>query len=48
MAHEQGLLDDQDIELLGEIVDETVAEAVRFAEESADPPPEALYDHVYA
>ena len=48
LALEQGLLEDQDIDQLGVAVDETVAEAVRFAEESDEPPPEALFNHVYA
>ena len=48
LALEQGLLNDQDIDLVGLAVDETVAEAVRFAEESDEPPPEALFNHVYA
>ena len=39
LALEQGLLEDQDIDQLGVAVDETVAEAVRFAEESDEPPP---------
>jgi pyruvate dehydrogenase E1 component alpha subunit len=28
-------------------IEETVNKATRFAEESPDPPPEALYQHVY-
>ena len=47
-ALEQGLIEEHTLDRLDTVVEEVVAEAVRFAEESADPPPEALYAHVYS
>ena len=42
-----GYLDDAAIEALEQEIETAVNEATRFAEESPDPPLEALYDHVY-
>ena len=36
-----------DVDLITERVDSIVAEAVKFAEASEYPPPEALYENVY-
>ena len=43
-----GLIDDETLAELGRQVDEQVEQAVRFADESPFPPPEALYEDVYA
>lgn len=43
-----GLLDDATVAAVREEVEQTVLAAVRYAEESPDPPPEALYADVYA
>ena len=43
----EGLMDDEEITRIEEQVDATVAEAVRFAEESDDPSPDSLYENVY-
>ena len=45
---EYDLFDQAALEEIDEEVAAAVAEAVRFGEESDDPPPEALYDNVYA
>ncbi len=42
-----GYLDDATLDRLERETEEVVNDAVRFAEESADPPVESLYDHVY-
>lgn len=42
-----GLMAQDDVDLIAERVDSIVAEAVKFAEASEDPPPEALYENVY-
>ena len=42
-----GLLDEADLARIDAQVDATVAEAVRFGEESDPPGPEALYENVY-
>ena len=44
----EGLLDDEGIAQIHEHVESTLEEAIRFAEESDDPSPEALYENVYA
>lgn len=44
----EGLLNDEDAKYIeGQVVD-TVADAIRFAEESDDPSPGALYENVYS
>jgi pyruvate dehydrogenase E1 component alpha subunit len=43
----EGALDEATFQALQAAVEEAVNEAARFAEESAAPPPEALYQHVY-
>ena len=43
-----GLLAEADVARIHEEAERAVAEAVRFAEESPEPPPEALYTDVYA
>jgi len=42
-----GHIDEATFQALQQEVEDTVNDAVRFAEESPDPPPEALYEHVY-
>lgn len=37
-----------DLDAIDRRVEQEVAEAVRFAEESPEPPPEALFEHIYA
>ena len=44
---ENGLLDQQALDEIGAEAAASIAEAVRFGEESEDPPPEALYENVY-
>lgn len=44
---EQGLLSQEETDALEREVEATVAEAVRFAQESPDPAPETLYQNVY-
>jgi pyruvate dehydrogenase E1 component alpha subunit len=44
---EAGILADTDIEEIEKRVKATVDEAVRFAEESPEPPPETIYEDVY-
>ena len=43
----EGLIDEATFQALQEEIEQTVNEATRFAEESPDPPPEALYEHLY-
>ena len=45
---EQDLITQEEIGDLGEEVDETMEEAVRFAEESPEPALDTIYDNVYA
>ncbi len=45
---EAGLLTDADVARLREEAERTVAEAIRFAEESPEPPPDALFADIYA
>jgi pyruvate dehydrogenase E1 component alpha subunit len=45
---ENGLVSSDEIEEVDEAVDQTVRDAVRFAEESPEPDVESLSDHVYA
>ena len=42
-----GLITQEEIQRIDAEVEETVQDAVRFAEESPDPDPSSLYDHVY-
>ena len=44
---ENGLFDQQALDEIGAQAAAAIAEAVRFGEESDDPPPEALYENVY-
>ena len=44
---QDGLLDDATFATMEDEVEQIVNDAVRFADESPDPPLEALYDHVY-
>jgi TPP-dependent pyruvate/acetoin dehydrogenase alpha subunit len=44
---EKGLISEEEIRPLEEGVESAINEAVRFADESPEPPPEALYEHVY-
>jgi pyruvate dehydrogenase E1 component alpha subunit len=46
-ATEVGWLNEDEIERISREVDSTIADAVRFAEESDMPPPDALYQNVY-
>ena len=48
MALSEGLIDEQGIAGIDQRVDSTIAEAVRFADESPAPSPEALFQHLYA
>jgi TPP-dependent pyruvate/acetoin dehydrogenase alpha subunit len=41
-------MDDEDVGRIEERVDNTIAEAVQYAEESEEPALDTLYDHVYA
>lgn len=45
---EAGALTEEDVKHLQAEVDAEVRESVRFADESPVPPPESLYEHVYA
>ena len=47
-ASQQGLLSAEDVLRISDSVEKTVKEAIRFGEESARPPAESLYEHVYA
>ena len=47
LALSEGLIDEAEIARIDAEVDATVDEAVRFAEESDEPGPEALYENVY-
>lgn len=44
----QSIATAQELDSLDQRVEEEVAEAVRFAEESPEPPPEALFEDIYA
>jgi len=44
----EGLATQEELDQLDARVEAEVAEAVRFAESSPEPPPEALFEHVYA
>lgn len=44
----QSIATAQELDALDQRVEEEVAEAVRFAEESPEPPPEALFEDIYA
>jgi pyruvate dehydrogenase E1 component alpha subunit len=46
-AIEEGALSEADVEKIREQADETVIEAVRFADESPEPPLDTLYKHLY-
>ena len=43
----EGLISEEEVRSLEEGVEATINEAVRFADESPEPPPEALYEYVY-
>ena len=43
-----GITDEQGIQALDERAEQEVDEAVKYAEESADPPLDELFDHIYA
>jgi pyruvate dehydrogenase E1 component alpha subunit len=43
----EGALSEDDVEQIRREADETVTEAVRFADESPEPPLDSLYDHLY-
>jgi pyruvate dehydrogenase E1 component alpha subunit len=43
----EGALSDDDVEQIRQQADEMVTEAVRFADQSPEPPLETLYDHLY-
>jgi pyruvate dehydrogenase E1 component alpha subunit len=45
---EQGMANEEDFNAMDAVVERTVDESIRFAEESPEPPPEELWDHVYA
>ena len=47
LALSEGLIDEAEIARIDAEVDATIDEAVRFAEESDEPGPEALYENVY-
>ena len=47
MSLVEGLIDDEQIAAIDERVEASVAAAVKFAEESAEPTIEGLYEHVY-
>ena len=44
---DNGLLNESDIEQIGQKVDSIVEQAIQFAEESDDPSPESLYANIY-
>ncbi len=44
----QAIASADDLDAIDRRVEQEVAEAVRFAEESPEPPPEALFEHIYA
>jgi pyruvate dehydrogenase E1 component alpha subunit len=46
-AIEAGRLSQQDVDDIREHADEVVTEAVRFADQSPEPPLDSLYDHLY-
>ncbi|HEX2170938.1 MAG TPA: thiamine pyrophosphate-dependent enzyme, partial [Dehalococcoidia bacterium] len=48
VLEEQGFLTAEQRKAIEAEVEEVVADSVRFAEESPDPPPEVLYEDVYA
>ena len=43
----QGLISEDEAKRIEDSVDDAVAEATRFAEESQEPSPESLYDNVF-
>ncbi len=45
---EEGIIDDKGLEQMEQQVREEIERAVRFADESPEPPPDALYSDVYA
>jgi TPP-dependent pyruvate/acetoin dehydrogenase alpha subunit len=45
---EEGILDDKGLEQMEQQVREEIERAVRFADESPEPPPDELYSDVYA
>lgn len=45
---DQDIADDEELNDIDERVKKEVAEAVQFAENSPEPPPEALFEHIYA
>ena len=48
LALEKGLLAQPEIDKIGSEVEGIIQDAVRFAEESPEPDPDSLYEHVYA
>ncbi len=45
---EHQIMSEEELEAVNKQVDEEVAEGVQFAENSPEPPPEALYENIYA
>ncbi|MCI0439116.1 MAG: pyruvate dehydrogenase (acetyl-transferring) E1 component subunit alpha [Chloroflexi bacterium] len=45
---EDGIITQEELDAIGDEVAQTIQEAVRFAEESPEPDPEELYNHIYA
>ena len=48
MSLNEGLITAEEIDRIDEEVNDTIDEAVRFAEESPEPDLDSLYDNVYA
>jgi pyruvate dehydrogenase E1 component alpha subunit len=46
-AVREGVFSEEDVERIRSEADETISEAVRFADDSPEPPLDTLYDHLY-